>query len=326
MIIPIVLYVLIAACSCAQIDLYIPFRSALRRGVFFVLTGCIAACFDVLFSAGRFSPGVLALLMTLAVLACVAGIWACETSVCCGIYNVVIQLCINSIVWGTAGAVSVSLVPAGAARSLLHAAICAVLSIAWFVVMRTLRRAVWIRMPMPDLFYRGVMIIVCADYLMIAGVCVVPLRAQVFALALCMLVLLAVLHAIRIPQYIIQERERTQMVIYQQQAMQAYVDSFTQYEDRLRTMRHDLKHMVGTVTELIENSEYKKAGELSRQVSEWMDRSGRPEYSSDPLVNAIVSDYASRFSSAGIPFDVTVRLTSDIALSDLELRRFCTIS
>ena len=146
-----------------------------------------------------------------------------------------------------------------------------------------------------------------------------PLRAQIFALALCMLVLVAALHAIRIPQYIIQERERTQMVIYQQQAMQAYIDSYTQYENRLRTMRHDLKHMVGTVTELIENNDYEKAGELTRQVSEWMEASGRPEYSSDPLVNAIVSDYASRFSSAGIPLEVTIRLTSEISLSDLEL-------
>ena len=319
MIIPIILYAFMAVCSCAQINLYTPFRSVFRCGVFCALTVIIAGCFDIYSSMGTFSPGSFTTLMVLTVISCVTGIWACDTRLCCGIYNVVIQLCINSIVWASAGAVSRMLLPSSSAALAVRAAICVILSLTWYIVMRELRRAVWIRMPMPDHYYQGVMMIVCADYIMIAGVCVVPLRAQLFALALCVLVLIAALHAIRIPQYIIQERERTQMVIYQQQAMQAYIDSYTQYENRLRTMRHDLKHMVGTVTELIENNDYEKAGELTRQVSEWMEASGRPEYSSDPLVNAIVSDYASRFSSAGIPLEVTIRLTSDIALSDLEL-------
>ena len=215
MIIPIILYAFMAVCSCAQINLYTPFRSVFRCGVFCALTVIIAGCFDIYSSMGTFSPGSFTTLMVLTVISCVTGIWACDTRLCGGIYNVVIQLCINSIVWAAAGAVSRMLLPSSSAALAVRAAICVILSLTWYIVMRELRRAVWIRMPMPDHYYQGVMMIVCADYIMIAGVCVVPLRAQLFALALCVLVLIAALHAIRIPQYIIQERERTQMVIYQ---------------------------------------------------------------------------------------------------------------
>ena len=319
MIVSIFLYTVVAACSCAQINFYIPFKSLFRCIVFGALIALTAWFFDIFFAAGAFYYNTLPIMAGFAVLASFLGIWACKTELCCGIYNVVIQLCINCIIWGTARCCSLYASEDPAIRTALHAIICMSLSGVWVAVMYALRRSVWIRMPMPDQYYQGVMFIVCVDYLMILGVTVIPLKAQMIAFALCMLVLLAALHAIRIPQFIIQERERTQMVLYQQQAMQAYIDSYTQYENRIRTMRHDLKHMVGTVTELIENNDYEKAGQLTREVSKWMDRAGRPEYSSDPLVNAIISDYAARFSSAGIRFDVSVRLTSDITLTDLEL-------
>ncbi len=306
------------ACSCFQIHLYTPFKSKSRCAVFAVVVVMSAALF-VYTHEHPFSPLLFVGDLLLAAGASAMGLWCCKTELFCGIYNVVIQLCINGIVLSSCFTAASRLALDPMKAALFRLAVSLLLSGAWLWIMYRLRRAVWVYMPMPDTYYRGVTCLVCADYCLILGAGRFPPGAQFALMVVCLVVVIAVLHAIRMPQYVIQERERTRILLYQQQAMQAYIDSYQKNEESMRTLRHDVKHMVSTVTELIEEHEYEQARTLSRQVSDWVDRASRPEYSSDMLVNAILKDYAARFSAADIPLDITVQLTTKICLSDMEL-------
>ena len=310
-------FVFMAICSALQIHLYTPFKSRPTAALFGAVTAVTACCFQWM----RLSPGagLAALNLVMAALASLLGLRCCKTELYCGIYNVIIQLCINGIALDVSYTAAGLISAAAMTRSLLRVGLCSVISAAWMFIMYRLRHAVWVYMPMPDPYYRGVMVIVCLDYLLILGGSFFPAAAQLSLMLVCLVVVIAVLHAIRMPQFVIQERERTQMLLYQQRAMQAYIDSYRQSEENIRTLRHDLKHMVDTVTQLMEDREYDKAREISRQMAEWVDRAGRPEYSSNPLVNAILTDYAGRFAAADVPLKISARLTSDICMSDLEL-------
>ena len=318
MLLIVIQFAFMAACSCFQIHLYTPFKSRSRCAVFAVVIVLCSALF-VYTHERAFSPLLFAGNLLLAAVASAVGLWCCQTERFCGVYNVIIQLCINGIVLSSCftAASLLSLDPTRAA--LFRLGLSFLLSGFWLWIMYRLRHAIWVYMPMPDTYYRGVTCLVCVDYLLILGAGRFPPGPQFALMVVCLVVAIAVLHAIRMPQYVIQERERTRILLYQQQAMQAYIDSYQQNEESMRTLRHDVKHMVNTVTELIEEREYEQARTISRQVSDWVDRASRPEYSSDPLVNAILKDYAARFSAADIPLDIAVRLTVKICLSDMEL-------
>lgn len=308
----------LAICSCLQINLYTPFKSRIHGLVFGFVMILLAASF-LWMNEGGFSLWPFVLNLLLAAAASDAGLLCCKTAVFCGIYNVVIQLCINDLILSCSITASLLLPVSAHLQTVIQMLLCMFLSGLWLFIMWRLRHAVWVYMPMPDRYYRGVMLLVCVDYLFILIGAFFPPVQKLILIFVCLVLVIAVLHVIRMPQFVIQERERTQMILYQQQAMQAYIDSYQQSEDHIRTLRHDIRHMVNTVSSLMDDHEYDKARELSRQMADWVEREGRPQYSSDPLINAILKDYTQRFAAADVSLEISVRLTSSVAISELDL-------
>jgi uncharacterized membrane protein YccC len=122
-------------------------------------------------------------------------------------------------------------------------------------------------MPQDDVYYHGVAYLVVADYCFIILAFSMEAMSELFAVLICLLVLIAVLCAIKMPQLIIRERERSQMIMYQQKSMQAYVASYRQNEDKLRTLRHDIKHIITAMNKLIDQNKYEYVTGQTNNIS-----------------------------------------------------------
>lgn len=137
--------------------------------------------------------------------------------------------------------------------------------------------------------------------------------------AIALFILIVVLNVLRTPQDILEEMEKTQLVLYQQDAIKEYILSYQKYESELRTMHHDFKHLVASVNELAERNDLSSAEAIARDAEKWFKKQTSPEYSDNVLVNAVVEDYASRFAAKAIAFKASVELPPTVRISNLEL-------
>ena len=319
MIIAITVSLVIGVCSCLQIHLYTPFKnkiSVLGMAVFFVISSFITDRYlhmEIIpkFHLIFFLSFILAGLSTIMI--------CCDTKLFCGLYNIVIQMCINMIIQIAGHNQVIFSAFSKEEGDIIYFIISIILSLSWYLIMWRLRQSVWIQMPQADEYYHTVAVLVVVDYVFITTLLFFEPAAQLFALLLTLLVLIAVLHVIKMPQLIMREQERVQMLMYQEKAMGLAMTSYIKYEELLRAIRHDLKHITDSVEDLLEHGNVEEAQSIMKNAKIWMDKQSRSSYCDHILINSVLEDYANQYREQKIKFSVKTKLRIQVVVLDLDI-------
>ena len=168
--IAIIVSCVIAICSCLQIHLYTPFKNrkyVVAMAAFFAISSFVTDRYLHLQTVSwyHFIPFFFFVVTGLgAIMIC------CHTRFFCGLYNVVIQMCINMLVQILGHNPVLFSFMSKKEGEVFYIVISILLSLIWYLVMKRLRRSVWIQMPQADEYYHMVAVLVVLDYLF--GLCV----------------------------------------------------------------------------------------------------------------------------------------------------------
>lgn len=110
----------------------------------------------------------------------------------------------------------------------------------------------------------------------------------------------------------------TSSLMYQTQAEQ-YI-KLQAYMEQTRHIRHDFKHTIAVISELVQNRQY---NELNDYISDYTNQisvdSHISDYCKNPAVNAIVGYYDNIASSYNIKTSIQIALPADSHISDVDL-------
>lgn len=309
----------IAFASCVQISFYTPFRNRAGKVIFFAVM--TAGTYGTIFLYDHYGGTVFSTLgcIIFAAAASAAALKVCKTALYCGIYNVLIQICVNDIAFCFAHKAAGWAGLGSAGTKIMTAAILLIIEGAWCFIMYRNRQVLWLHMPQPDEYYFGVMVFIFLDYLILLFSQHLTGTAAMVLVSISLAMLILILYTIWLPQQIIEEKHRSEMLHYQQKAMQNYTDWYLQHEESMRTLRHDIRHVLNATQELIKQNETGKIGALTESVRRNLDRISVPDYCDNVLINAILQDYTSQFERSGIPFTATVRIPEPICISELDI-------
>lgn len=319
MIVYVILSLIISLSSVFQVNLYIPFKNKAAAIFFGFYTAASIFIFIVLKDIGYGKLTYALSCLGLSVVSGASSLLLCQTAPMCGIYNVLIQICINLITLRIANAVYLLAPEPGFIASAICVFICAFLALAWCYVMYRMRQKVWVHMPMPDIYYRGSVCFVLVDLVILLGAEWADTLTGYILYFIAFFILIVVLNVLRTPQDIMEERGKTQMVLYWQEAIKEYIISVKKYESKLSTMYHDFKHLSASISELIERNELDKASAVAHDAEALFIKQGARQYSENVIINAVVEDYASRFAAKDIAFQASVKLPPRVFVSELEL-------
>lgn len=99
-----------------------------------------------------------------------------------------------------------------------------------------------------------------------------------------------------------------------------YFESLRDKEDELRKIKHDISGSLETVKEMLyEQKDIQKAEEFFDELSEYVTSLNTGFYSSDSLVNAIVSQKEKKCAQINISFSSSIVLPEKIYVSDTDL-------
>lgn len=309
---------LLAAASCFQIPLYIPFRRW-GAGICFVYLS-IGFRVVLALSSGTISPVLFFFYIGLFCAGgCILGLRFCETHFFCGVYNIAIQLAVNlfALYWGRV-LYSADRFP------LSHSALGFLLPLViiegvWCTCMYFLRRSAWVIMPQPDRFYKWPMAFTLGDLLFIT-ICQIFPQSDHLLVSVCFLsVLVLTLYSIYLPQLIIREQQQTQMIRVQQKAQQDQLQTYLRHEHELRTMHHDIRHLLTTIDALLEKNERERAQKLTSSFRQSFSEKAPMQFCDNLLINAILHKHQKDLQALGVPFKVRIRLPEPVQIEDLDL-------
>lgn len=110
----------------------------------------------------------------------------------------------------------------------------------------------------------------------------------------------------------------TSSLMYQAQAEQ-YI-KLQAYMEQTRHIRHDFKHTIAVISELVQNKQY---NELNDYISDYTNQisvdSHIPDYCKNPAVNAVVGYYDNIASAYNIKTSIQIALPADSHISDVDL-------
>lgn len=300
--------------SCLQISFYIPFKKN-AWPVFFVLTWASTFALVYLYNTKYYLPACIAYVVILSAL----GLLVFKTSVRCGIYNVVIQLCINLICIVFAVWVLQKHNLSEISKSVLSLLLCVSFEGAWTLAMKYFRKTRWVIMPMPDHYYRGVMIFVILDYALIVASKYFSEYSLLNVIPVSIFVIVIILYSIWLPQLIIREQQISNSLEYQKRVMQNYTSLYMKHEQEMRRISHDIKHVLSTIEGLLKDNNREKIEEVLDETRAAIKDKYNVGYCDNVLINAILTDYAEKFRTLKMVFEVTARLPDTINVTDLDM-------
>ncbi|MEA4923171.1 MAG: GHKL domain-containing protein [Eubacteriaceae bacterium] len=90
-------------------------------------------------------------------------------------------------------------------------------------------------------------------------------------------------------------------------------------EERVRVFRHDTKHYVQMLKSCLDSGEIDAAKKMLKALdSDISDSTHLKRYASEPLLNAVLSNYASRTSAADIRMDTRIRLLETLPVNEMD--------
>ena len=90
-------------------------------------------------------------------------------------------------------------------------------------------------------------------------------------------------------------------------------------ENRLRALRHDLRHHMLLLNDYIKNGENEKALEHIGSITDYVDSTMPKQFCLNGIVNVILSHYANIAQLKGIDFICEVSLSRQLPLADIDL-------
>lgn len=103
-------------------------------------------------------------------------------------------------------------------------------------------------------------------------------------------------------------------------AMQTeYYDVLSTQINEVRSIRHDLRHFVGTIKQMSEEGHYKELNKLLDEYGEKADLAPLPVFCENVVANSILGYYSLRLRERGIPFHCACQISKQLSVSDGDL-------
>lgn len=117
-----------------------------------------------------------------------------------------------------------------------------------------------------------------------------------------------------------QADHREKEVLYlQSRVLQDRLFTLKDKEASLRILRHDLRHHLNTLHELLQSGELGRALDYISQLDRNLVQIRQGFYCANAVINAVVSCYAAKAQSAEIRFSASVQITDYLPVEDLDI-------
>lgn len=121
-------------------------------------------------------------------------------------------------------------------------------------------------------------------------------------------------------QYRIQmERQSTALLTVQISALKEKVRQVKEIEESVRIQRHDLRHQLQTVTELVSHGDRETALEFLDAARKRLDEQKEIRWCRPPVLDAVFSSYFDQAKNQGICVDVKISLPDNLPVDEGEL-------
>lgn len=100
--------------------------------------------------------------------------------------------------------------------------------------------------------------------------------------------------------------------------------TYQQSKEELRIIKHDLKHVLITISQLISNNQLEEANEYIQNYTEVIDTvADTKKYSNNPIIDSVISYYVSYCEKNGIKFNLQLDdFENNLNISDLDFSVF----
>lgn len=101
--------------------------------------------------------------------------------------------------------------------------------------------------------------------------------------------------------------------------LKTYIDDFMAYSQKLEVINHDHKHLVRSLSVLIDQGEYEQMAELVKKMNIAYDQARTEVYCPDAIINAVVTDAVRKCKESGIRFEPVIRISAPVLVDDIDL-------
>lgn len=114
-------------------------------------------------------------------------------------------------------------------------------------------------------------------------------------------------------------RHSAQMSALQLSALQSRMEAVKATEDAIRTERHDLRHRLQTVAELVSRGDREAAMEFLDAAQKRLDEQKEIRWCRPPVLDAVFSSYFDQAKNQGIRVEAKISLPADLPVNEGEL-------
>ncbi len=114
-------------------------------------------------------------------------------------------------------------------------------------------------------------------------------------------------------------RQNAQLSVLQLSALQSRMEAVKVTEDAIRTERHDLRHRLQTVTELVSRGDRENAREFLDAARKRLDEQKELRWCRPPVLDAVFSSYFDQAQNQGIRVEAKISLPDTLPVDEGEL-------
>lgn len=115
------------------------------------------------------------------------------------------------------------------------------------------------------------------------------------------------------------ERREKTILNLQSRALKEQLSNLEEKDESMRILRHDLRHHLSTLSALLHSKELIRAQEYVSQLDSSLIQTKQESFSTNAVINAVISFYAGKAQSQGIRFSVQVRISDKLPVDDMDI-------
>lgn len=120
-----------------------------------------------------------------------------------------------------------------------------------------------------------------------------------------------------------EEEEIQNILLLQIHSMERQIANFNETNTYLRTLRHDLRHYVATITACVEHNDLNGArtllSSLNSKLNHILEKTIFHNFTGEPMVDSILSYHLQRAKQSSIRFDIQLLLPQSLHISTVDL-------
>ena len=239
----------------------------------------------------------------------------------CKLYNFCIQAIVSSAIMYLSGELFMQKPIIGILCSLL-------LNIVWCCLMGFLRKLTFNVMPYPEesykkalfkclLSYFGMHVYMCVDQFLYT---INPhVTLPILFIVILILIVVNILDKFLISNAELRKTERMLQIEANHQLLKQYVVDYVNYEEKIKRMEHDQKHLIQGLKVFLELNDTERALNMLQKMSSELESNSGIIYCSDNFINAILSDASTKCKHKNILFDTSIQLGEAVCVYDNDL-------